>query len=205
MLMHAHNIDHVDRMKLWEKDPANKNNSVRGDDRTPAWRWTGYLNYDHPASGHVCVPSEYIMRSIMGGAAQVSAGGKSTYKSRSQSGIIPEEAFWPLLCDGKLLDMKTILEVAKIREFADQQQAAAELGVELDVRPVKVGTSKHVRVRPRFNRWSCSGRLVIVDDSISRTVLGQILEIAGRLKGIGDWRPGGPTPGPFGTFTATIS
>jgi hypothetical protein len=73
------------------------------------------------------------------------------------------------------------------------------------VKRARVGTSKHVRVRPRFSNWSASGTLTVVDPSITQEMLQHILTFAGCFCGVGDWRPSSPTPGQFGRFTATIT
>jgi hypothetical protein len=67
---------------------------------------------------------------------------------------------------------------------------------------VKVGTSKVMRTRPTFPVWS-----VTFSCEIDPTVLevSQVLDAlvnAGRLVGIGDWRPGAPRGGSFGRFVA---
>jgi hypothetical protein len=162
-------------------------------------------NYDDPKSGVVTIPSEYIMRSIMGGAAQVPTGkGKGTYKSLSQSGMICAEMHWALLIDGKPVKMADIQKCMGLKTFAEQGERARELGFSLFSKRAKIGQSKHIRVRPRFDNWSAVGSIEIVDDQISKATLQAILDIAGRLKGLGDWRPGAPTPGPFGMFRAKV-
>ncbi|MDP9113885.1 MAG: hypothetical protein M3O20_09395 [Acidobacteriota bacterium] len=206
ILMHADNIDWADRMEAWKNDPKNKAMSKAGDDRTPPWRWIGCLNYDDPKTGIVTVPSEYIMRCMMGGAAQVPTGkGKGTFKAQSQSGLLCSEFHWPLLINGKEIQMSAINQLMNLETFQEHVEAARDLGFSLFTKRAKIGTSKHIRVRPRFDNWSTAGEIVIVDDQISKTVLQQILDISGRLKGLGDWRPGAPTPGPFGMFTAEVS
>ena len=206
ILFHADSIDWADKMDAWKRDSKNKAVSKAGDDRTPAWRWIGCLNYDHPKTGVVTIPSEYIMRCIMGGAAQVSTGkGKGTFKSLSQSGLLCADFHWPLLVSGKPISMADINELLKEDDFAAHKEAAEVLGFTLFVKRAKIGQSKHIRVRPRFDNWAATGELIITDPLITKSVLLDILSIAGRLKGLGDWRPGAPTPGPFGTFTAEIS
>lgn len=206
ILMHADNIDWADRMEDWKNTPSNKAKSKAGDDRTPPWRWLGCLNYDDPKTGIVTIPSEYIMRCIMGGAAQQPTGkGKGTYKALSQSGLICSEFHWPLFIDGNPIKMANVNECMKLPTFREQIDAAEALGFSLFVKRAKVGNSKHIRVRPRFDNWSSVGQIHIVDDAISVPILQSILDISGRLKGLGDWRPGGPTPGPFGTFEAHVS
>lgn len=206
LLMHADNIDWADRMEEWKNDPKNKAMSKAGDDRTPPWRWIGCLNTDDPKTGVVTIPSEYIMRSIMGGAAEVPTGkGKKTFKAQSQSGLLCSEFHWPLLVDGKTISMKDINEFLPLETFKEHRMLAESLGFSLFVKRAKIGASKHVRVRPRFDRWAISGEIVIVDSQITKEILTSILDIAGRLKGLGDWRPGAPTPGAFGMFSAVVT
>ncbi|HZF24049.1 MAG TPA: hypothetical protein VE030_11365 [Burkholderiales bacterium] len=207
LLMHADNIDWADKMEDWKNDPKNKSKSKPGDDRTPAWRWLGCLNYDDPKTGVVTVPSEYIMRCLMGGAAEVPTGkGRKTFKELSQSGILCEKFHWPLLINGekKPVRMEDINQLLKVPRFPDQVEGAKALGFSLFVKRARVGNNKHIRVRPRFDDWSTRGELMIIDDQITNDVVASILDISGRLKGLGDWRPSAKTPGPFGTFKAKI-
>jgi hypothetical protein len=206
LLMHADNIDWADKMEDWKKDPANKATSKAGDDRTPPWRWMGCLNYDDPKTGVVTIPSEYIMRSIMGGAAEVPTGkGKKTFKAQSQSGLLCTDFFWPLKVSGKTISMKEINTVMSLKTFKDNCAKAESLGFTLFTKRAKIGASKHIRVRPRFDNWSASGEVVITDEQITIPILQTILKYAGQFKGLGDWRPGAPTPGPFGMFTAIVT
>lgn len=205
LLMHADNIEWSDAMEAWKNDPKHKAESKAGDDRTPPWRWIGCLNYDDPQSGVVTIPSEYIMRSIMGGAAEVPTGkGKKTFKAQSQSGMMCAEFHWPLLVAGKSIPMADIQEFRAIQDFSEHAKLTQALGFSLFVKRAKINGSKHVRVRPRFDNWSVSGELIITDPQITDDVLDNILSIAGRMKGLGDWRPGSPTPGPWGMFEAKI-
>lgn len=205
LLMHADNIDWADKMEAWKNNPANKKSSKAGDDRTPPWRWIGCLNYDDPKKGIVTIPSEYIMRCVMGGAAEVPTGKRGkTFKSQSQSGLLCREFHWPLLVSGKTIKMEDVNDCLLMPTFLEQKEAAETMGYSLFVKRAKIGQSKHIRVRPRFDTWSSSGEIIITDEQITITVLQQILEIAGQYKGLGDWRPGGSTPGPFGMFTAVV-
>lgn len=205
LLMHADSIEWADRMDEWKNDPDNKTKSKAGDDRTPPWRWIGCLNYDDPKTGVVTIPSEYIMRSIMGGAAGVPTGkGTKTFKEQSQSGLLCSEFHWPLVVRGKTIKMESINACLKLKTFKENQEAAEALGFTLFCKRAKIGQSKHIRVRPRFDDWMTTIELLITDEAITRKVLGQILDISGKRKGLGDWRPGAPTPGAFGMFKATI-
>lgn len=206
ILMHCDNIEFADQMEDWKNDPNHKDQSKAGDDRTPPYRWIGCLNYDDPDNGKVTIPSEYIMSCMKAGAAQVPTGkGKATFKSQSQSGIISTEFHWKFLNNGKPILMKDIRKLEKLPTFKEHADAVRELGFSLFSKRVKIGDRKHIRVRPRFDEWAASGELTVIDDAITNKILESILDIAGRLKGLGDWRPGAPkSPGPFGTFTAKI-
>ena len=206
IIIHADNIEWADRMDEWKNDPANKAKSKAGDDRTPPWRWIGCLNYDDPDNGIVTIPSEYIMSCIMGGAAEVPTGkGRKTFMSQSQSGILPQELHWPLYVKGKTISMSAIQQLIPLATFKEHTEAVRDLGFELFVKRVKIGLSKHIRVRPRFRQWSTRGELIIIDDQITDKVLTSILDISGRLKGLGDWRPSSKKPGMFGKFKASVN
>lgn len=204
LLMHADNIEWADMMEEWRKDPSNKAMSKAGDDRTPPFRWIGSLNTDGQI---VTIPSEYIMRCLMEGGAQVPTGkGKKTFKAQSQSGLLCPEFHWPLHINGSgaTINMSDINDLKTKAHFVEHVEGARKLGFSLFIKRVRVGQSKHIRVRPRFEQWSTEGRIVIMDEAITVKILRQILELAGRYKGLGNWRPGSPTPGQFGMFEATV-
>ena len=46
LLMHADDVEASDLLKDWRKSPGNKNQSVAGDDRSPAWTWQTYWYLD---------------------------------------------------------------------------------------------------------------------------------------------------------------
>lgn len=205
LLMHADNIEWADRMEAWKNDKDNKQKSRAGDDRTPAFRWIGSL-YRNDA-GLVTIPTENIMRSLMeGGAMVLVPSGKSgkTFKAQSQSGVIPREPHWPLLVDGKPVATDRIDALLGETDFAAHEATVQSLGFSLFVKRARIGTAKHIRVRPRFDRWSVKGELAVVDDQITDQVLADILDMAGKYKGLGDWRPSSKTPGTFGMFSAEI-
>lgn len=205
LLMHADNIEWSDFMDEWKSDPANKKGSKAGDDRSPSWRWIGCVYHDGTVLG---VPAANIMRSIMEGGAMVPVpGGKmgKTFKSQTQSGMMSVEPLWSLDVGGKAIKWSEVEALRSVEKFADHKTSANGLGFDLLVKRAKIGQSKHVRVRPQFaSGWRLRGTLAVWDDQIDDKALGQILEYAGQYKGLCDWRPGGKTPGPYGTFDATI-
>ena len=204
LLMHRDNIDFGAKTRAWQKDPANKKMSVAGDDRSPAWSWLSCL---YTAGGQVVIDSDNIMSMLRDGGKKCSAPtGRGSMKAQTQSGIICNEIGWPItLADGRNIDSNALLAMVKESEFEEHEKAAQEAGFVLFVKRARVGTSKHVRVRPRFSNWSASGTLTVVDPSITLEMLQHILTFAGCFCGVGDWRPSSPMPGQFGRFTATIT
>lgn len=204
LLMHADNIEWADAMDGWKNDPANKKGSKAGDDRSPAFRWLGSLYHD---GTHVAMPSDNLMRSFMEGGALVPVpGGKNgkTFKSQSQSGMLVDGTHWPLMLGGTPVPVAPILALKAEGDFEKHQATAQKAGFSLHVKRAKIGARKHVRVRPIFESWSVSGTIHVWDEQITKEILAQIVTQAGLYKGLGDWRPGGKTPGPFGMFTATV-
>jgi hypothetical protein len=204
LLMHADNIEWADQMSAWKDEAKNKKGSKAGDDRSPAFRWLGSLYHDGSV---VAMPSDNLMRAFMEGGAMVPVpGGKSgkTFKSQTQSGMLVDGTHWPLFVNGKTIAVDHILKLQSESDFAKHQSVVEKAGFALHLKRAKIGTSKHVRVRPIFEKWSTSGTLHVWDDQITKQALEEIVTYAGLYKGLGDWRPGGKTPGPFGMFTAKV-
>lgn len=204
LLMHSDNLDWADQMNEWKDDAANRKDSKAGDDRTPAWRWIGSMYHNDEV---VVLPSDNLARSMMEGGAMVPVpGGKSgkTFKAQSQSGMMCVEPCWPLLVNGKAIAVKPILAMIGDKSFAAQKAIAQKHGFLLFTKRAKIGSSKHIRVRPRFDGWSAVGTVLVWDDQITESVLRDIMTYAGQYKGLGDWRPGGRTPGPHGMFSAEV-
>jgi hypothetical protein len=203
LLMHHDNLSWAEAMKTWGSDPANKKTSVAGDDRSPAWRWIGNLYVE---SGVVVMPSDNLMTVLREGGKRCPTGkGQSTFKSQSQSGIVVDQSAWPVLVNGAGIPYDRIKKLIGETDFAEHEKVCQSLGFELFVKRAKIGMAKHVRVRPRFNTWSISGTMTVLDDQITKDVLQNILTFAGTYSGIGDWRPSSPkSPGSFGKFIATV-
>jgi hypothetical protein len=193
-------------MEDYKNDPKNKGLSKPGDDRTPPHRWMGCLNYNDPVNGVITLPSEYLMRCLMGGAAQVPTGkGKGTYKSLSQSGLLCSDLHWPLLIDGKPIKMSEVRKLKDLSTFGEHLHAVRDLGFDLLVKRARIGAAKHVRVRPVFKNWTAEGEVTVLEDAlIKKPILEQFFELGGKFRGLGDWRPGAPTPGNYGMFRAVV-
>jgi hypothetical protein len=200
LLMHWDNIDWADQMEQWKSDPANRKGSKAGDDRSPAFRWIGSVYHN---GSEVCVASDNLSRCLMEGGAMVPVpGGKSgkTFKSQTQSGMRVDEMFVPLQVGGKTIPWKPISQLMVEPSFSAHIETAKKLGFRLFTKRARIGQSKHIRVRPRFEGWTLEFSISVWDDQITEDVLQSLFDYAGTYKGLCDWRPGSKTPGPYGMF-----
>lgn len=199
LLMHNDDVDAADRLKEWRKDPTNKNVSTAGDDRTPPWTWQTYLYSD---GEHIVMPSCNIMVCVRQAATQIILKRPKTFKELSQSGMLIPREFCAFSAGGDPISISAIEGIRGL-EFSRQSDAVRDMGFRLFVKRARVGTSKHIRVRPRFDTWLVEGEFNIYAKEITDTVLAEMLNLAGRV-GLCDWRPGCKTPGPFGMFEAEL-
>lgn len=202
-IIHHDNLSWAETMKQWSLDPANKKKSVAGDDRSPAWRWIGCL---YSEGGKLVIPSDNLMTVLREGGKRCPTGkGQATFKAQSQSGIVVDQSSWPLCVNGREISFAPFKALIENDDFAEHEATAQKHGFMLFVKRAKIGQAKHVRVRPRFDNWSCGGTVTVFDDMITTDVLKNILTFAGTYAGLGDWRPSSPkSPGPFGKFTAEV-
>ncbi len=203
LLLHNDDVAWSEQMKRWETDPENRKSSVKGDDRSPAYRWIGCIYHDRK---HVGIPSDNLMTTIREGATKVGTGQRgATFKKLSQSGMLVNEIQWDILTPKGKVSYADIYKLMPEADFAAHEERAKELGFTLFVKRARVGASKHVRVRPRFDDWQAAGTITVLEESITTQVLTQILDCAGRMAGLGDWRPSSPrAPGPFGKFSVEV-
>lgn len=203
LLMHQDNLVWAETMKRWGEDPSNKKFSVAGDDRTPAWRWIGNLYFD---AGMVCIPSDNLMTMLREGGSKCPTGKRGgTYKRQTQSGIVIDQPAWTIKGTKGTIPTAEIQKLIENPDFEAHGKKASELGFDLFVKRAKIGNSKHVRVRPRFDKWSCEGTLTVFEETITTAVLKNILDFAGVYAGLCDWRPSSPkSPGSWGKFTCTV-
>lgn len=206
LIMHQDNLAFGEKIKAWQKDPANKKDSVAGDDRSPAWCWLGYLYHDNRTVG---LPSDNLMTMLREGGGKVLTGkGKESYKKQTQGGLMIDTQQWDLLVDGKPIKVEQFNTLIGNVDFGKHLDAAEAAGFELLVKRAKVGQSKHVRVRPMFRQWQAVGTLTVIDaelTGLTQEVLTLILNQAGALCGLGDWRPSSPrSSGTFGKFAPIV-
>jgi hypothetical protein len=203
LLLHADSIEWADQMEDWKNNPDNKSKSRAGDDRTPAFRWIGCLHMD---GEKLVIPADNIARALMSAGARVPVpGGKGgkTFKQDTMASMFIEDAFCPLYIHGKTVPQSAIEPLKNVGDYSEHRAAVAKLGFELFAKRAKVGMTKHIRVRPRFDNWACSGTVQVIDEKLERA-LPMVFDIAGSQMGLGDWRPSGRTPGPFGRFKAEV-
>lgn len=199
LLMHNDDVAASDSLSAWRKDPVNKNVSVAGDDRSPAWTWHTYCYHD---GTHLAMPSANIAVCLRQAGTNLILKKQKTFKELTQSGMLIDTEYCEFLCGGKQFAVDDLKQVED-RSFTEQCTAVRELGFRLFTKRARVGSSKHIRVRPRFDNWEVRGTLTVFVPELSLDVLTQIFNLAGRV-GLCDWRPGCKTPGPFGMFSSTI-
>ena len=204
LLLHHDNLDWAEVMKKWASDPANKKGSVAGDDRSPAHRWIGNL---YTEAGQIVMPADNLMTMFREGGSKCPTGkGQATFKRQTQSGILVDQSAWPIMVNGNAVPYAPLKALIEEPDFEVHKATAAGLGFELFVKRAKIGQAKHVRVRPRFDNWTVSGTVTVMDDMITVDVFRNILSFAGMYAGLGDWRASAPkSPGPFGRFEASCS
>lgn len=202
LLMHFDNIEGSDVVKEWQQDPANKNVSVAGDDRSPPWTWHYKLYHD---GEKLVIPGDNMLRCLCVAGTRVKIPGAKgkTFKESTQTGITFLTEYLDFTTNGKTIP---IADIAAIREkpFTEQCKAIESMGFRLFLKRAKIGTSKHVRVRPRFDSWKVRGTATITANELGVKELQTIFQIAGSV-GLGDWRPTAPkSPGPYGQFTSIV-
>jgi hypothetical protein len=206
LLMHNDNLAFSEKIAKWRRDPANKEHSISGDDRTPPWTWVGYTYHDGHKLG---VDADNIMTMLREGGAKVMTGKRQeTYKKQTQYGIMCDQQQFELrIGDGSSVNVDDFGDLIGNLDFAEHIERAELLGFELLVKRAKIGQSKHVRVRPMFRQWSLQGSLTVIDEDLSgltEPTLQTILNQSGALCGLCDWRPSSPKSGTFGKFAPIL-
>jgi hypothetical protein len=121
---------------------------------------------------------------------------------------VPTAAVWRCIYDAAKA-YKRGEDVKRALSFADVTEPLLVAGSEvtcdefltpnnIDYRPVKVQGKKTMRARPIAREWETVHSLGLLEDVMNPRDLAPILERAGRLVGLGDWRP------TYGTFEATV-
>jgi hypothetical protein len=164
LLMHQDNLAFSEKVKKWQKDPANKELSIAGDDRSPAWTWLGYCYHNNRVLG---LPSDNLMTMLREGGCKVVNKGKETYKKQTQAGILIDQEQWDLYLGEKTVPVSELNALVGKTDFNAHLDVAEKYGFELNVKRAKIGAAKHVRVRPMFREWAVVGSLTVIDEELS--------------------------------------
>lgn len=133
--------------------------------------------YETEGDGFLGFPQVAIWRCIYDAAKAYKLG------VRVKQALMAEDVILPLLIGG---------EPVKVDAFLSEPE-------NIDYRSVKVTTSRVMRARPIVRGWSCTARFDLFEDVIDPRDLVPVFERAGRLIGIGDWRP------TYGTFEIEVA
>ena len=210
LLMHRDNLEFSEAVMRWRKDPQNKELSVAGDDRSPAWTWIGYLYGDRREEPNVRIDSDCIMSMLRDAGAKlpVERSGRETYKKQTQYGLVVDQLSFKFTNNGVEISLEEVNQLIGNTNFQDHMQFALDHGFELFAKRAVVGRAKHVRVRPEFRSWVAEGSITVFDEQESglyQHILQRIFDIGGGRIGMCDWRPGSPTPGAYGKFKAEVT
>ena len=202
LIMHWDNIEWADqideaRSKIKKDD---KPNFKAGDDRCPPDTWKGCVYND---GTHVAVPTDNLRSCLLKAGAKVEFKGKETYKRYTQTSILFLEPFAAFENGRGPIAIAAIEKISGT--YAEQARAARQLGFRLLAKRARVGQSKHLRVRPVFDKWTVRGQFILTEDWFPAKKLREIWTIGGLREGLCDWRPGSKeSPGPHGRFSVEL-
>lgn len=124
----------------------------------------------------LALPTQNVWRCIYDAAKAYKRG------EDIKRGLLASDDVEPLLINGDTVDVDQFLSDP----------------ANIDYRPVVIMRRRTMRARAIARDWSCSHHFDLMDDVIDVRDLGPILERAGRLVGVGDWRP------TYGTFACEL-
>lgn len=178
-----HNVRLASPMDSFAKKLSQLNRAKMSSKRTDEERleiarveWEGGLYFDEDLGPYV--PASWVFKCLLEGARAGRRGPKI------EGGITVVEMVHPLLYSGP----RTVDSL-----WGDDGTSRF-----VDFRSVRVGQAKVDRCRPIFPVWSFEADLLVDPGVIDVAELGDIADISGKLKGIGDYRQ------QFGRFEATV-
>lgn len=143
--------------------------------------WREYLY--STAEGEIYQPAAHFEAALIKAAMQFRITGK---RGKSYGDLFKANVF---------VSPDQISHHATIPESLDLD---ADKPLYIDARPVIVARARVVRLRPTFKPgWSLSFEINVLDDQIALDLLNDVLVLAGKAVGIGDYRPR------FGRFMIT--
>jgi len=148
-------------------------------DYSQEWREYLYVN----AAGHIYQPSSHIEGAMIKAAVGFKVTGKrgKTYKDLFSANVFVDP-----------------VEILHGVDAPEELDADGDKVLYLDMRPVVVSRQRVVRLRPTFKSgWELSFTINVIDDEVPENVVNDVLLLAGKTVGIGDFRP------KFGRFMVT--
>jgi hypothetical protein len=152
--------------------------STGAKDYTEEWR-----DYLYTSSGQVVQPSSHIEGALVKAAAGFKITGKrgKSYKDLFSANVIVDP-----------------VEIPHGIAVPDMLDCDPDKPLYIDMRPVIVMRARVVRLRPTFKPgWQLSFTINVTDDELPFEILSDVLNLAGKTVGIGDYRP------KFGRFMVT--
>ena len=154
--------------------------STGAKDYTQEWREYFYADGD----GQIYQPSSHLEGALVKAAVNFKVTGKrgKSYKDLFSANIV--------------IDPEHIPHVGFT--VPEELDADGDKPLYLDVRPVIVQRARVVRIRPTFKAgWELAFEIQCLDDEVQPDLLQDVLTLAGKAVGIGDYRP------KFGRFSVT--
>ena len=154
--------------------------STGAKDYTQEWREYFYADGD----GQIYQPSSHIEGALVKAAVNFKVTGKrgKSYKDLFSANIV---------VDPERIPHAGFTVPEELGTDGDQP-------LYLDVRPVLVQRARVVRIRPAFKAgWELAFDIQCLDDEVQPDLLQDVLALAGKTVGIGDYRP------KFGRFSVT--
>lgn|SRR5574341_867257 len=153
--------------------------STGAKDYTEEWRDYFYATGD----GQIYQPSSHIEGAMVKAATSFKVTGK---RGKSYKDLFSANVF---------VDPTEIPHGVKV---PDELDTDGNKPLYLDMRPVVVSRARVVRIRPTFKPgWKLAFTINVIDDEISAEIVNDVLTLAGKTVGIGDYRP------KFGRFMVT--
>ena len=113
------------------------------------------------SKGELFLPSTHFKASMIKASTDFTMTGRKTYKDYVKSGLF-------------ILESEIVLDQQKYEIFEC---------------PVVIQRARVMSWRPMFKEWSCGFTIDIADDMMNSETIKDILESAGKYKGVGDFRP----------------
>lgn len=119
---------------------------------------------------------------------------KKTYRTEKGKLFLPGKHFKASMVkaatDFKMKGHKSYKDYVKSGVFVETEEIILDQqDYEIHAEPVVIQRARVMSWRPKFKEWSCTFIIEIGDDMIDPTTLKEILEAAGKWKGVGDYRP----------------